>query len=1015
MKSKLWIGIDVGSISVKAAILTDAKNATLQSLRSLKDPSFFSPCVKSLNRISKYDIILSQYMRHHGEPWEAVVHCLGSVKSSLPVETEINVWVTGSGGKLCRDKGKFHYVNEYRAVAEALGVLYPDVKTVFELGGERSKYILLDRNANDRVQVIDYETNGECAAGTGSFFDQQLGRLQVQIEDVGSVIEGVHRCASIAGRCSVFAKSDMIHAQQRGYQPPEVLKGLCQAVARNYKGTVTKGKSIQGRVAFIGGVAANKGVVDSLKSLFGFTDGELVVPEIHHWIGAFGAALIGTQEQAKGSEIVISPSTERKHSEPQYPTTTALSMEKVHLLRDRVKPYQFPSDEIVNGFLGIDIGSVSTNLALIDKVGNLIHGIYCMTEGRPIEVVKQALQDLYNIVQDRVQIQGVGTTGSGRELIAHLVGADIVKDEITAHKAGAVHISKTYLDQQVDTIFEVGGQDSKFISLNDGVVVDFTLNEACAAGTGSFLEEQARQIGIEIKDEFAKLALASKHPLRLGERCTVFMEKELNPYLHHGVPKEDIVAGLAISVVQNYLNRVVKKRKIGDCIFFQGGTAYNDSVAAAFSTVLDKEIIIPPHNGIMGAIGTALLARDHGVQSGKSHFRGWDLSKISWQMREFVCEGCSNACLMQEFDVEGDNVFWGDKCSNRYRKRSKTDHVPSIPDLMKQREEWLLSNENLPVRGSKIRGKIGLPRILYFYDRLPFWQTFFKTLGFETVLSEPTKRRVVDRGVEATVAEPCFPIQAAHGHLLDLDVEDVDFVFLPNVINEEDPTDSVASFLCPWGQTMPLVASHTPAFNKLKDRLISPNIQFRAGFDFVQQQLTKSFRSFNIPIGDIKRAVRLAYKAQKDFRKKIEATGRHVTAELESRNESCVLLLGRAYNLYDPGLNLGIPEKLRDQYGANIITLDFLPLDEMDISAVNDHMFWHYGRRIIQGARYVKEHPNYHIIYLSNFKCGPDSYIRHYIEDASGRPFLFLQLDSHANDAGIMTRIEAFLESKGLI
>ncbi|MCK4823089.1 hypothetical protein KA005_45435, partial [bacterium] len=345
-----------------------------------------------------------------------------------------------------------------------------------------------------------------------------------------------------------------------------------------------------------------------------------------------------------------------------------------------------------------------------DGDGNLIYGIYRMTDGRPVEVVKDSMKEMYSAVGHRVEIVGTGTTGSGRELIGSLVGADVIKDEITAHKTGALHISRRYLNRDMDTIFEIGGQDSKFISIQNGVVVDFSLNEACAAGTGSFLEEQARQIGISIRDEFASLALGSSHPLKLGERCTVFMEKELVPYLQQGVPKKDIVAGLALSVVQNYLNRVVKKRKIGDLIFFQGGTAYNDSVAAAFATVLGKEIVVPPHNGIMGAIGAALLAGKHRQSQKKSTFRGWDIGKISWRMREFTCSGCSNDCQIQEFDVQGEKSFWGDKCSVKYRKRAKSSKKSIIQDLVKLRERMLFQSENKPVRlAYKPRARVGIP------------------------------------------------------------------------------------------------------------------------------------------------------------------------------------------------------------------------------------------------------------------------------------------------------------------
>jgi predicted nucleotide-binding protein (sugar kinase/HSP70/actin superfamily) len=567
----------------------------------------------------------------------------------------------------------------------------------------------------------------------------------------------------------------------------------------------------------------------------------------------------------------------------------------------------------------------------------------------------------------------------------------------------------------VDTIFEIGGQDSKFISIKNSVVVDFSLNEACAAGTGSFLEEQAKEIGIAIRREFAELALRSKHPLKLGERCTVFMEKELVPYLHQGVPKEDIVAGLAVSVVQNYLNRVVKKRRIGDVIFFQGGTAYNDSVAAAFSTVLQKEIIVPPHNGIMGAIGAALLAQQAKADRRTSSFRGWNLAAVSWKMREFTCRGCSNECQMQEFDVEGEKSYWGDKCSEKYRKRTKSSCRAHIEDLIACHDTILSGETREQTAGTPGRGRVGIPMALTFYDRLPFWRAYFETLGYETILSSPSNQKLIHAGVEATVAEPCFPVQVAHGHLLDLLRMDLNIIFLPNVVNEEDPSRSIASFICPWTQTMPLIARHTPDLERLRELLFYPNIQFREGAAFIQKQLEKAVSPFGISRQENRQALKKAFEAQRRFKKEIQKAGERALRELNNSGSAVIVLLGRPYNLYDTGLNLNIPSKLRNVYGMNVIPLDFLALDDVDIRPVHDHMFWNYGRKILQAARWARNNPNVHLIYLSNFKCGPDSYIRHYVEKASEKPFLFLQLDSHANDAGVMTRIEAFLESKRML
>ena len=357
------------------------------------------------------------------------------------------------------------------------------------------------------------------------------------------------------------------------------------------------------------------------------------------------------------------------------------------LLRDLARPYEFPSDEaVIDTYLGIDVGSVSTNLVVLDQAGEVVKAIYTKTQARPVEVVDAGLAEIRDEIGDRIRVLGVGTTGSGRELIGELCGADLITDEITAHKTGADFISRS-IARQVDTIFEIGGQDSKFISMQDGIVVDFAMNEACAAGTGSFLEEQAEKLGIDIVGEFADLALRSEAPIRLGERCTVFMERDVMSYQSRGAARKDLVAGLAYSIAYNYLNRLVRERKIGDCIFFQGGTAYNDAVAAAFAQILGKEIIVPPHNGVMGAIGMALLARERMGRTGEvTTFRGWDLSAVDYTVKDFVCKHCTNECDIRQFTIEGEKTYWGDKCSDRYRKRAKVDKQPVIDDLVALRE-----------------------------------------------------------------------------------------------------------------------------------------------------------------------------------------------------------------------------------------------------------------------------------------------------------------------------------------
>jgi predicted CoA-substrate-specific enzyme activase len=668
---------------------------------------------------------------------------------------------------------------------------------------------------------------------------------------------------------------------------------------------------------------------------------------------------------------------------------------------------------LIESYLGIDIGSVSTNLVVIDANGKLLKEIYLRTQGRPIEVVDRGLKEIEADLGAVLDIRGVGTTGSGRELIGELVGADTVNDEITAHKTGSMHVCQQMGMEPVDTIFEIGGQDSKFIRIDKGVVVDFTMNEACAAGTGSFLEEQAEKLGIAIKEEFAQLALASPNPARLGERCTVFMERDVTGLMHKGAEVGDLAAGLAYSVALNYLNRVVRGRKIGKVIFFQGGTAYNDAVAAAFSQILDKRIIVPPHNGVIGAIGMALLARDRMMGTGKtSRFRGYDLDRVNFTTREFVCQACSNFCDMKEFNIEGQRTFWGDKCSDKFRKRARTDRQPVIEDLIEWREK-LMDEFLLPRRNGG--PTVGIPRTMYYYDRFPFWCAYFQEMGFDVIVSPLTDRKISMAGEELTIAQPCFPVKVAHGHVQDLIEKHVDYILLPNTINTEGPEGPVDTHLCPWNQTLPFVIRAAPGLEAAASKYLAPTIHFRFGRKHVEKQLAEFSRGLGIRESVNTEAVRAAYVAQESFTTALLDAGAQALATLEETGEPALVLVGRPYNMFDRGVNCDIPRKLRSLYGVNVLPMEVLPLDGEDISDVNPNMYWNSGRRILAAARLTRRFPNLHLVYISNFKCGPDSYIKSFIDEAAGKPSLVLQFDGHGNDAGYITRCEAYLDSKGFL
>ena len=1026
-----FIGLDAGSVSVKLVVL-DKNGAKLGS----------------------------HYIRHKGHPLNiafellksAISHQLSAVsKSPLSVSDgqanspihsfthsqDFSLSITGSAGRLIASVLGIEPVNELVAQSYATKKLFPHIKTIIELGGEDSKLIQLGENS----VVKEFSMNSVCAAGTGSFLDQQAERLRLTIEEFSDLSLKAEKPPRIAGRCSVFAKSDMIHLQQIATPTEDIVAGLCFAVARNFKGSISRGRKIETPVSFQGGVAANKGMVRAFRSVFELD--ALFVPPDFNLMGAFGAAFkdmdegrINLFDIRKLEDFIKSDKLPEAGYKPLI--TEGDGFLERHMLSSQQSAVSSQQEgkkaesqklkaERIRSYLGIDIGSISTNLAVTDENGRLLAKRYLMTAGRPIEAVMQGLREIGGEIGDKVEIIGVGTTGSGRYMIADYVGADIVKNEITAQATAAAFINKN-----VDTILEIGGQDSKYISLRDGVIVDFEMNKACAAGTGSFLEEQAEKLNIQIKNEFAELSFSAENPCRLGERCTVFMENSLMSNLQRGADKNNLLAGLAYSIVQNYINRVVAGKKIGENIFFQGGVAFNKSVVAAFEKYLNTRITVPPHHDVTGAIGMALIAKDYMKKQGHNtrytiqdnhassqgtSFKGFELSKRSYNVSSFECKGCPNICEINRVKIEGEegHLFYGGRCEKYDVKKKKTDSA--IPDLFAFREE-MLWKEHLKLQSevrsqkSEVRTKIGIPYIFYFHEYLPFWTTLLWELGFDVEVSPKTNRQTVNLGLESILSETCFPVKVAYGHIKYLLNAGVDALFIPSFINLNTENESLErGFACPYTQTIPYVSQ--VAFKGVK--ILSPVVKLTRGKKFMLDELSKAFKSFGIGKNRIKNAIAAAELAQEDLNKAISEKGKEV---LNSNPKSLtpgpiIVIVGRAYNSFDKGMNLDIPKKLAD-LNVPAIPMDFLPLNDHNLDAEWPNMYWRAGQRILKAARVINENPNLYPVYIGNFACGPDSFILKYFKkELRGKPFLHIEIDEHSADAGAITRCEAFLDSIG--
>ena len=924
----------------------------------------------------------------------------------------LSVGVTGAGRHLFDWPAEVEIINEIVALVLGAHHLHPQTKSLIEIGAANSRWVekKAATQANHEPEIIDFAINEQCAAGSGAFLSQQAHRLKLSVEEFAHLASRAAKGATIAGRCSVFAKSDMIHLQQRGIPVDEIAYGVCLGLVRNFLATLLKGKELATPVLFCGGAARNKGLQRAFKEILHLAPSEIIVPSSPESVSALGAALIAAQKQKSIPLSLLLQTTESRKSQAQSSSLVLLPLKP--LPKTPQEEPQPRANKEIEGFLGVDVGSVSTNLAFIDRAGQVVTGVYLPTKGRPIEVLREGWSLLLEKTKGKIKILGLGTTGSGRHLAGRLLQADVIRNEITAQLQGTTHFFP-----EVDTIFEIGGQDSKYIAVEKGRIKDFTMNKICAAGTGSFLEEQAEPFGIKIKGQFASIAAQSTQPYDLGSRCTVFMESEMVKAASKGIPLPDLMAGLAYSIARNYLEKVVEGRTVGENIVFQGGVASNAAVVKAFSQLLHKEIKVHPYNRISGAIGVALIARENILQREK---RGEKIApknaqlaqrlQSEYQVRTFECQHCPNHCQVTLIRLGQEKLFFGDVCE-RYTSQTTTPTEPTAagapspqpnpPSLPEFREKFFEKYSSL-TPGS--RGRIGLPQASFFYEFLPFWANFFSHLGFETRLSPPSSSQILTLGLKRLSAETCAPIKLAFGHTEIFRHQDVDWVFLPSIVDtHQDNEESV--YLCPYSEHLPFMFP-----TKLGGRLLSPVIQFNSGWEGFKQSMAETASQLGLTTEEMAAAYHYAWQKQLEFQQSLQQKGREFLRQSRESGEDILVVIGRPYTIYDSFLNLNLHLHLQRR-GAWVIPLDFLPAEELSTPHWPGKPPWRYAQKIIQAALWVAREDKAYPLILSNFGCSLDAFIhKHLHHILKEKPSLYLEFDEHRGEAGLITRIEAFLD-----
>jgi predicted CoA-substrate-specific enzyme activase len=964
MGGKIYLGLDIGATSVKAAIYRKSVGVCETFMCSTG-----------------------------GDPLTALRTIVEEIAATAGAD-DLPFAVTGSGKGVVEARIAPPSENEIIAVARGAKLLRRDVTDFVEVGGQFSKWIRVDENG----AVSDYSMNDLCAGGSGSFLEQQASRLQIDVRELARLSMSAARGATIAGRCSVFAKSDMIHLQQKGTPVEEVAYGLCLAVARNFAGTILKGKDLCLPAAFIGGGSLNPGLVRAFREVFAADGDNFFVPELSQHFGAVGACFLA---QESGADVTLRQLREAlAGNEP-----IAVSGQKRELAPLTPPKGSGPREEprgaaggSPEGFLGVDVGSVSTDLVLIAPDGEVLDSAYLPTRGRPIEALSECLSQLRERHGERLVVLGVGTTGSGRHLAGQFLGADVVKNEITAQMVSAAdHFP------EVDTILEIGGQDAKYISVDDGAVRDFTMNKVCSAGTGSFLEEQAERLGISIIGEFQDLALASSSPVDLGSRCTVFIDSELVAAQQSGIPLEDIAAGLAYAIVANYLDKVVARGRIGEHIVFQGGVASNRAVVAAFESLLGREIVVHPYNRISGAIGAALLARsEHRQTAYSSRFRGFD-ALHDHQVKSFECDKCSNLCQVNEFTIGGQAVFFGDACERFSGVAEKAAGSPELPDLFGKRER-LLADFLSGHEARTARGTVGIPRAAVFHELYPLWSSFFQRLGYDVELSSPSSHGILERGLRKLSVDTCLPVKVAFGHVLDLVDRDVDFVFMPAVCPLPSPGQGdTRSWPCLYGEHLPYMIKAVSG----AARVLAPQIGLGEDRRDVARTLDEMADTLGIDRNETREAFDQASLAHEEFTESIEKVGSDI---LSQDFDTALVILGRPYNVFDSYQNLNLARHLR-RLNVEALPMCFLPLSGVALGEEWDELLWKFNRDNLRAAQLVKQDDRLFPLVLSSFGCGPDGFTMKYLAEVlEDKPHLFLEFDEHRGEAGLVTRLEAFLE-----
>ena len=972
------LGIDIGSTTVKIAILDEEHN-----------------------------ILFSDYERHFANIRETLSELLKKAYDQLG-ELQLHPMITGSGGLTLANHLGVPFTQEVVAVATSLQELAPKTDVAIELGGEDAKIIYFEGGN------VEQRMNGICAGGTGSFIDQMASLIQTDASGLNEYAKNYKSLYTIAARCGVFAKTDIQPLINEGATKEDLSASIFQAVVNQTISGLACGKPIRGHVAFLGGPLH---FLSELKAAFirtlNLDDEHIIDVDNSHLFAAIGSALnakeevcISLSDMVKKLSSDIKMEFEVERMEPLFADKAAYQEfverhSKHHVITGDLQSYQGKA------FLGIDAGSTTTKIALVGEDGSLLYSFYSSNDGSPLKTAIRSLKEIYSLLPEGVEIVRSCSTGYGEALMKAAFLLDDGEVETVAH-----YYAAAFFDPSVDCILDIGGQDMKCIKIKNQTVDSVQLNEACSSGCGSFIETFAKSLNYTVQD-FAQAALFAEHPIDLGTRCTVFMNSKVKQAQKEGASVADISAGLAYSVIKNALFKVIKvsdASELGKNIVVQGGTFYNDAVLRSFEKIADCQAIRPDIAGIMGAFGAALIAREHYEDGYVTTMLDYQkICDLQFETSMAKCKGCTNNCRLTINKFSGGRQFIsGNRCERGIGGQKNAHNVPNLYEYKLHR---LFSYESLDADKAP-RGVVGIPRVLNMYEDYPFWFTFFTELGYRVVLSPSSNRKIYELGIESIPSESeCYPAKLAHGHVTWLIRQGIKFIFYPALFYERNEfEDANNHYNCP------IVTSYSENIKNNVEEIAGGEITFRNPFmsfrdlGTVTDALTKEFTE--IPAAEIAAACEKGWKELANARHDMEKKGEETLEYLRKTGKRGIVLAGRPYHV-DPEINHGIPE-LITSYDMAVLTEDsisHLAKPERPL-IVSDQ--WMYHSRLYAAASYVKTVENLDLIQLNSFGCGLDAVTTDQVNDilsGSDKIYTCLKIDEVNNLGAARIRIRSLLSA----